>query len=182
MRLLLVSCLILFSPAVALPWGIQYNTVTVDDLLAGGCSPCLSEYYATPTTSANILSCAGPVLFVGAKYGWSSTLNLGAYGLASEVQTVTALNTPHLSNGVYWYFVPGQSFGFLKDNTLQQASADIGTTNPDSRLSWHLDVNGGGVSVGGYRAGSYNQLNHDTNWQKIIYNCPNGTLQRTVST
>ena len=156
--------------------------MSVFDLYARGCLPCLSQLYATPTTSTNILSCAGPVLFVGVKYGWTAKLNLGAYGLASEVQTRTALNTPHLSNGVYWYFLPGQSFGFLKDNTLQQASADIGTTNPDSRLSWHLDVNGGGVSVGGYRAGSYVQLNHDTTFLKIIYNCPNGTFRRTFST
>ena len=105
------------------------------------------------------------------------TFVVGAYGLASEVQTQTALNTPHLSNGVYWYFTPGQSFGFLKDNTLEQNSADIGTTNPDSRLSWHLDN-----KYGGYRAGANIGLNYDTTWKKIIYNCPNGTLQSIVST
>ena len=177
MKLFFIFCLLLFSPVVALPSGIQYNTVTVDDLIARGCSPCYSEYYAAPTTSKNISSCAGPVLFVGAKYDWTLSVNLGAYGLASEVQTQTALNTPHLSNGVYWYFTPRESFGFLKDNTLQQNSADVGTTNPDSRLSWHLDN-----KYGGYRAGANTRLNSDTTWKKIIYNCPNGTLQSIVST
>ena len=81
-----------------------------------------------------------------------------------------------MSNGVYWYFTYGKSFGFLGDTNLQQNSADIGTTNPDSRLSWHLDL-----IDGGWRAGANTGLNNDAVWQKVIWSCPNGTLQCKVS-
>ena len=155
-----------FSPTnSAIPYGIQYNSVTVSDLMARGCSVCYKDTYAGHTTSNDISSCAGPVLFVGAHhfYNWYSSIYLGAFGLASEVQRKTALNTPHLSNGVYWYFTYGQSFGFLGDTNLQQYSADIGSSNPPSRLSWYLDL-----GVGGYRAGYFSGLNNDATWQKEI--------------
>ena len=100
---------------------------------------------------------------------WDAQAHLGAFGLASEVHNSTILNTPHLSNGAYWYFTPGKSFGFLKDTDLQQEpTADTGTTNPDSRLSWNLD-NG----EGGYRTGIYTFTDHQRGgFRKIIYNCP----------
>ena len=172
-----------FSPAAffgAIPYGIQYNNVTESDLMARGCSSCYSDTYAGNTNSNDISSCAGPVLFVGARkyiypWWWDSTFYLGAFGLASEVQRSTVLNTPHLSNGVYWYFTPGKSFGFLGDTNLQQYSADVGTTNPHSRLSWSLDN-----PFGGNRAGANTGLK-STTWQKVIWSCPNGTLQCTVS-
>ena len=167
-----------FSPTnSAIPYGIQYNSVTEYDLKARGCSVCYFKAYAGNTNSDDISSCAGPVLFVGAhKYMHLSSIYLGAFGLASEVQRKTASNTPHLSNGVYWYFTSGKSFGFLGDTDLQQEpTADVGTTNPDSRLSWNLDN-----PYGGYRVGS--QLNiSDATWYKAIWSCPNGTLQCTVS-
>ena len=94
-------------------FGILIDTVTFDDLFADKCYPCYTAYYSDPTTYTKILSCAGPVLFVGAILDGESVFSLGAYGLASEVQTQTAINTPHLSNGVYWYFTPQWSFGFL---------------------------------------------------------------------
>ena len=90
------------------PAGIVLNTVTYDDLKANGCTSCYSEYYSDYTTSANISSCSGPVLFVGSIKDGNPVYNLGAYDLASEVQTVTDLNKPHLSNDVYWYLTPGQ--------------------------------------------------------------------------
>ena len=166
-----------FSPTnSAIPYGIQYNNVTVSDLKARGCSVCYKDTYAGQTNSNDISSCAGPVLFVGAQNDNWSSIYLGAFGLASEVQRSTERDTPHLSNGVYWYFTSGQSFGFLGDTSLQQNGADIGTTNPDSRLSWHLDL-----GAGGWRAGAYTYLSNDATWQKVIWSCPNGTLQCTVS-
>ena len=94
-------------------------------------------------------------------------MHLGAFALASDVQQITALNTPHLSNGVYWYFTPRKSFGFLKDTDLhQEPTGDIGTTNFDHRLSWNVD-NG----RNGYRAGMY--ITSGESLRKRIYNCPN---------
>ena len=94
-------------------------------------------------------------------------MHLGAFALASDAQQITVLNTPHLSNGAYWYFTPGKSFGFLKDTDLHQEPAgDTGTTNIEARLSWNLE-NG----YGGYRAGDYTEKTNRL--EKFIYNCPN---------
>ena len=137
--------------------------------MSRGCSQCYIAYYGEETFASRILSCAGPVLFVGAqKFWWQSTFYLGAFNTASEVHKITALNTPHASNGAYWYFSPDKSFGFLGNDTLHQATADTGTTNPESRLSWNL-----GNGHGGYRAGDNIDLSTSIQWRKIIYNCPN---------
>ena len=162
-----------WSSAVVAPYkrGIQLNSVTLSDLGTRGCSVCFDSTYATPTTTSMINACSGPYLFVGAISSYSSTYLVGAFGSATEVQRQTALNTPHLSGGVYWYFTTGESFGFLNSTDLQQNSADVGSTSPASRLSWHVDQN-----AGGYRAGENMELNSDTTWRKSIYNCP-GTSQ-----
>ena len=165
----------LSSALFTIPYGIQYDSVTELNLNSGQCSLCYSASYHLRTSSDNVLSCAGPVLFVGAQTvslsgrWWDSTIYLGAFGLASDVHKSTVLNTPHLSNGAYWYFTPGKSFGFLSDTDLQQnTTADTGTTNPDSRLSWNLDN-----SHGGFRAGSNTDLYDQNIYRKLIYNCPN---------
>ena len=159
-----LSCALL-----TIPYGIQVNSVAKEDLNSE-CSLCYEDDGWKRTFSINIINCAGPVLFVGGtvEMWWpSNKMQLGAFALASEVHQTTVLNTPHLSNGVYWYFTPGKSFGFLKDDTLEQATADIGTTNPASRLSWNLSKYGGYRSglqiVSGWPAGTY---------RKRIYNCP----------
>ena len=139
-----------------------------EDDLKSGCSLCYEDPYSERTASFMIINCAGPVLFVGAMKGWwwfwqTKIMYLGAFALASEVHQTTVLNTPHLSNGVYWYFTPGKSFGFLADMDLQQEpTADMSNTNAESRLSWNLD-NG----RSGRRTGEHTGL------KKFIYNCPN---------
>ena len=161
----------LSSTLFAIPHGIQYNSMAIDDIENGGCSICYSAPYHEVTTSNDIGSCTGPVLFVGAKEWewWDSYMFLGAFGLASEVLKRTELNTPHEYNGVYWYFTYGKSFGFLKDNDLHQnTTADTGTTNADSRLSWNVD-NG----LDGYRVGAEIVVSYQIPWWKYIYNCPN---------
>ena len=172
--MLLISLLLLSlsSTLFAIPYGIQYDSVATDDLESKGCLLCYQAAYLEKTSSDNILSCAGPVLFVGAAYtpfNRETIVYLGAFALAEEVHKITELNTSHESNGVYWYFTPGKSFGFLKDTDLhQEPTADIGDKNPDSRLSWNLD-NG----EGGYRTGIYTFTYHQRGgFRKIIYNCP----------
>jgi hypothetical protein len=134
-----------------------------------GCSLCYYVTYATATASADINACTGPFLFVAARYSGSSTFKLGAYGILSKVLTATVLNTPHLYNGVHWYFTESESFGFSLVSSITQSCADVGSTAPEYRLSWHL----GGVN-GGYRAGSLLSLDSDTSYYKAIYNCPVG--------
>ena len=143
-----------------------------EDDLKSGCSLCYEDPYSERTASFMIINCAGPVLFVGAMKSWwwlwqTKKMYLGAFALASEVHQTTVLNTPHLSNGVYWYFTPGKSFGFLADMDLQQEPAeDTGTTNADVRLSWNLD-NGRENDRAGVHDG-------ERDMTKFIYNCPNG--------
>ena len=157
---------------LTIPYGVQHDSVTEDEIKSQ-CTICYDAPYEQQTFSKDIILCAGPVLFVGVRKGSSwwfwvkKTMHLGAFALASEVHQTTALNTPHLSNGVYWYFTPGKSFGFLSDTDLhQEPTGDTGTTNIEARLSWNLD-NG----YGGYRAGADTEFNY--NLYKFIYNCPN---------
>ena len=165
----------LSSAVFTVPYGIQYNSVVKDDLKSE-CSLCYEDGYDRRTYSINILSCAGPVLFVGVYTGnffwlWKTeTVPVGAFALASAVHKTTALNTPHLSNGVYWYFTPGKSFGFLGDTDLHQEPlvGDTGSTNIEARLSWNWDGHLG------HRAGIYIELeNKPCQFRKFIYNCPN---------
>lgn len=148
-------------------YGIPLSVVTAT------CKPCYDVTYATPTTTADILACKGPYLFVGARIILNPTVfAIGAYGAASEVQQPTQLNTPHLSDGVYWYLTGGYSFGFADEDIgefINQAPADITSVGGRSRLSWVLDQN-----IGGYRAGSAVGLDNEIFFRKQIYNC--GTL------
>ena len=152
------------SSIIAFPAGIQYSVLLSD--LNANCSICIDTPYSNSTTFAEIAACAGPYLFVGARKSQDSTFLLGAYDSTDNILQETELNTPHLSNGVYWYFSPGYSFGFLGNADLHQNAADIGGTLPYSRLSWHIDQN-----IGGFRAGLHTYLDNDHSWQKSIYNC-----------
>jgi hypothetical protein len=129
------------------------------------CSTCHDVDYADGLSVSEISSCSGPYLFVGAKV--SGYIFLGAWGPVAEVQTTTAVNSPHIYNGVYWYF-NSQSFGFSLNPSISQSSGDTASTDPDYRLSWH-------IGSGGYRAGSETGLNSDTTYSKVIYNCPSGS-------
>ena len=170
--MLLISLLFLPSTLSDIPYGIKYYSVNDYGLETGGCTICFDGYYENEIYSEDILNCDGPVLFVGAQGRymsdfWDRDFLLGAFGLASEVHHFTVLNKPHESNGVYWYFTPGKSFGFLGDDTLEQATADIGDTNPRSRLSWNLS------KYGGYRVGNNLRLGETVDYyRKRIYNCP----------
>ena len=149
------------------PFGVQ-NSVTVADLDRYGCSECYLKIYATATTSDDIIHCTSPNLFVGGRATGSSTFKLGAFDTSAVILTQTFLNTPHLSNGVYWYFTPSNSFGFSRNPLIEQNEADTLSIDGDARLSWHLDV-----GVGGFRLGSIPpDLNDATNYEKAIYNCP----------
>ena len=92
--MLLISLLFLSlsSTLFAIPYGIQYDSVATDDLESKGCLLCYQAAYLEKTSSDYILSCAGPVLFVGSQelvwdWDWEAQAHLGAFGLASEVVT-----------------------------------------------------------------------------------------------
>ena len=169
------SLLCLLRCVLSYPSGIQYETVPLNSATYKGCKACYSRHYKYPTNSSDVEKCEGPYLFVGAGMFVRGKLSiiLGAFELAEVVKKVTVRNTPRLSNGVYWYYTPGVSFGFLNNTDLMQSDGDIGTSDPKSRLSWLLDSN-----LGGYRAGTIINpiavidppLYHP--YFKVLLNCP----------
>ena len=85
--------------------------------------------------------------------------SLLAAGLKSEVDQVTAINSPNLYNGSYWYNTPLQSKGFSKSPIINQDSCDWALdlrTQPLAiyRLCWHNSSNSDLWADTGYRMGT----------------------------
>ena len=107
------------------------------------------------------------VVFVGARNA-AGDIVLGAMGLRDEVMQITSSKSKaHEHNGVFWYFYPGQSFGFAPVEEISLSSADTKDTHPDERLSWHCDK-GGGYRAGS-RSGTPGDLNSNSEWRKLLY-------------
>ena len=127
--------------------------------------------YEHPTSNAEVVPSSkhglNNCVFVGAKRTADSVFTLGAYASVSDVSTITAQNDPRVSRGVWWYNTPGSSFGFSATQTIQQNSADTGSSEAQSRLSWHI-----GQDFGGYRAGEAMGLNDDSDWYKYMLVAP----------
>jgi hypothetical protein len=163
--LLSVRCLCAYMKS-----GIQYNE-TLASLTEVNCSMCYNAKYPSKLTSANVTSCAGPFLFVGVRSFEAQTFTLGAFATASEVLKPTPLNSPHLSNGVYWYFKEGEYFGFLNSPNMSlilksdnRKGADVFSSN--STLLWSI---GRPVSHLRSRALEINETVQDEKW---IFSCP----------
>jgi hypothetical protein len=117
--------------------GIQLN-YPVSNVLSE-CTPCYVAIYGTATTESDILRCHGPYLFVGARINaGASVFELGAYALASQITTHTALNSPNYFNGAWWYLTSGYSVGFSMSSNITQNSCDTNTNNAAHRLCWHM--------------------------------------------
>lgn len=156
--------------------------LTLSGLLADGWSVVYDESYGTPTTTSLIDSwrttAGSQQVFVGAVDA-SGNIILGATGMASEVLTQTSSSSSassYPSSSLYWYNVPGLSFGFTPTSNIQLIGADV-TGTPDFgyaddgyndlRLSWHLDI-----GVGGWRAGSLTWLNGAPTPDKLVLVAP----------
>lgn len=147
------------------PIGVQYNTTL--SFINSYCTPCLYVDYYQATKSTDIIGCRGPYLFVGAIKIGKSVFQLGGFSPVDVIRSTTLLNSPALSNGIYWYFTSGHSFGFADSPTINQNYADS-AINPDpfSRLSWLIDS-----TAGGDRAGTSLHVKSGE-FFKVIYNCP----------
>ena len=158
------------------PIGIQFSQTAISDLRNQSCTLCFDKSYKGSVRTGEILACNGTYLYVGAKERQNEVFSIGAYGLASEIHQQTPLNMPHLSNGLYWYFTTGWSFGFVDVNNIFQRPGDTGISHPRCRMSWLLEF-----PIGGYRAGELTNLTESAEWRKIVYNCPSKSLyQRPV--
>ena len=112
----------------------------------------MNELYSFAVTNAYVSTtirnqCTSTTqLCVGGADSTGTTLQLIACGNCYVITSATALNSPVLNNGIYWYFTLGSSFGFSPFSIITQNSADTTDTNGDLRLSWH-------IGSGGYRIG-----------------------------
>lgn len=168
--LLLVSASVVNTLSSDAPYksGVLQSTESLSSLLSVGCSVCHVGGIGYHTTIADIASCKGPYLFVGALSHQDFTFHIGAYALATEVQLETNLNSPHLSNGVNWYFNPSASFGFSENTILNQISSHTSEVHPIAHLSWKIDKNDKNEYLRRVKKDVKDRVNH-------IFNCP-GTV------
>lgn len=176
--LLLLSVIYSSESAFTPPSGVVYNTLE-SYLLSNGMQKCYDKPYSSATYESSFDACQGASwVFVGAKSSSStSQLFMGAFGLASDVFRYTYdLSKGRESNGVYWYKVQSYAFGFSGVEAITLRYADIATSQSSTRLSWHYNSN----NYGGWRAGSYDYLNSNGNFRKLIYMLPAGNGQPTM--
>jgi len=68
-------------------------------------------------------------------------------------------------SGVYFYNIPGRSFGFAETSVVNLDPCDISNPGSATRICWHTLA----PSIGGYRAGTALGLNYDSRYRKIVY-------------
>jgi hypothetical protein len=144
------------------PTGIQQN-VSEQTLIDNGWTLFYEQTYSTANSSTGSeFRPSERFMIVTGKSIGSTTLTTVAAAPTNSVFTSTTINTPQLLNGTYWYYTPGDSFGYSPTDVINQAPADItGCDGPTdscasdpSRLSWHLTG-----TLGGFRLGAAGWLN-----------------------
>jgi hypothetical protein len=136
------------------------------------------DYSVDRVDLAPILAGAGEYLMLGAIEDGSSTIELLAAALTTDVTTYTPRDVTHAANGAEWYYNAG-SMGFAGlGDTIIQGAADLNGMSERDRLSWHTSAGGGFIGEYtaaptdirfGWRAGSYIWLNGDPTWDKLIF-------------
>jgi len=142
--------------------GIKTN-LKMSDLRGWEVAFCKPYSYKTSMKDFQLPGVAGdsPVL-VGARKTGADTLLVAAIGRLDVIRAEKPLNSTKLHNGVFWYCTVGTSMGFAPDATVKMNFADTQDQASSSRMSWHL------TGIGGWRAGSYNQLDVSQGFEKII--------------
>ena len=141
------------------PSGIQQD-VPEQTLIDNGWTLFYEATYSTANSSTGSeFRPSGSFVIVTGKSVGSNILNTVAAAPTAQVFTETELDTPQLLNGTYWYYTPGESFGYSPTNVVFQVSADttgcdseLGNANAcasdPSRLSWHITEEDGGFRLG----------------------------------
>ena len=143
--------------------GVQHD-VPLSSLVAAGCVPCYEAPYGTVSDSQDIISCTGPYLFVGTQKGDKQVLDVGALASVEILRTEASRSAPYLSNGVYWHFMKGCSFGFM---AIEFDRISVVSTNQE--VSWNLDQSVGCAFADELKV----QPILDTwIWKKHVHNCP----------
>ena len=153
------------------PFGPQAN-VPVASLV--GWQVCWSGLYGASTPSLATIQnqCSGDYLLLAGRPVGSLTITVLAAGPRADVLFDTGgsgsptRDTPHVANGVGWYYNANWSWGYARaGDPIQRYSCDVQSANANLRLCWHT---GGGMINSGYRAGA-NFLNGNNGWDRLIY-------------
>lgn len=165
--------------------GIQYNSVSTQDLLDLGCNLCYRSDGAYTMQSTDIKSCNGPVLFVGSKLEDSSVFLHGSFAPADIVQSQNVNSASDEFSGVYWHFITGSYFGYSAILGSSQIIADD-KTFPGGEFFWRIDRNEDGHKNLHSDGAKYSMSDHSetdqlisdhpsdghTSHEKFLYNCP----------
>lgn len=169
------------------PSGPQKN-VAFGTVTGGGWTQCHASDYGAAMTVASVFSgCTGDLIMLAGVENGSANIALLAWATATDVFTVTAINTTHVANGSQWYFnINSMGFapvGFaISQNTADTNSAPgFGTVGDDGtqRLSWHTSGAGpGGAPVnltGGWRVGNATFLNSEpSGYTRYVFTANSG--------
>ena len=153
--------------------GVQHD-VPISSLVAAGCVPCYEAPYGSVSKSQDITSCTGPYLFVGTQIGDKQALEIGALTTVEVLRTEASRSEPYLSNGVYWHFIKGCSFGFMAveydDDYIESERPDFIISGSLSReVTWSIDQSIGCSSDDGLMTHS---IVDTSSWTKHVHNCP----------
>jgi len=149
------------------PSGPQEN-VAKSTVTNGGWTQCWSGSYGTGGTANDALSfiqssCTGRYLmYTGWENSSPNNLILLAAAPRSDVFRETLKDTPGLSNGTYWYYLPGTSIGFSAYPDINQTPCDDPQTETETdtkRLCWHAYADSSHLSEG-WRLGSIYRLGY----------------------
>ena len=171
-RSLIATAAILASSAASaalVPVGVQ-NDVALGTVAGWGFSECSVVNYAQSNAgsrSAAMLSgCSGDYLMMAARRVGSTVYEVLAAADFSDVIFETGTgNTTHSANGVEWYFNDNYSWGFAGGgDVVSRTSCDTAGYSERDRLCWHTHD----YFSGGWRAGSFTNLNNDSGWEKVL--------------
>ena len=153
--------------------GAQHD-VPILSLVAAGCAPCYETPYGSVSKSQDITSCTGPYLFVGTQIGDKQVFEIGALTSVEVLRMESTRSEPYLSNGVYWHYMKGCSFGFTAveydDNSIDGERRDSVVTRSSSRaVSWSINQLIDCTSDDELETHS---IVDTSSWTKHAYNCP----------
>ena len=172
---LIISCMCSQHYCLGYESGIQFYSESFSSLSDYGCSICYRDTYPSETSTSDIMSCSGAYLFVGALEANTTTFMLGAFGQATAIQNISVAlkvgdehsyqlkDQYHVSNGVSWFFTPGEKYDFYTDTTR------FGFYDPNaaySYLTWYIDGNDL------RRPRTVLEYPNPAKLMKYIYNCP----------
>lgn len=156
--------------ALVIPFGPQNDVLVATVTGVWGWTECYAETYATPLgndETAALAGCAGDQLMLAARRTGSDIFEVLAAASRDAVLTNTGAagnGVTTTSNGSEWYFAPLWSWGFAGlGDAVNKGQCDTAGPGERDRLCWHtFDF------VGGWRAGSFTNLNDSTEWTKVI--------------